>query len=69
MGLGGPWLVALWIHEALPGGNYPFWFFGVPVWIGCLLFFASASAVLGRLGIAVFRPMDEGRHEGADRAP
>jgi hypothetical protein len=51
----GPFLLFLCVYDSLPAGGYPLWFFGIPVWFGCVIFFIVMASILRRLGIPVLR--------------
>jgi hypothetical protein len=59
LGVGGPWLMFMWLHDSLTPGEYPLWFFGLPIWTALACAFVLTAAVLKRFGISVFRQPDD----------
>jgi hypothetical protein len=56
---GGPGLVIVFLHDSLPAGSYPLWFFYLPVWIMLAIVFCLATVILRQMGIQVIRTPDD----------
>jgi hypothetical protein len=55
LAVGAPWIVFLWLHDSLTPGEYPLWFFAVPVWVALAIVLALVVALFRRLGISIVR--------------
>jgi hypothetical protein len=66
LAFGGPWLVVHCLHDVLPSGSYPLWFFFLPIWIVLAILFFFATVILRHMRIQVFRDPNESQRQAGE---